>query len=109
MTENAYIEEKVISFENEPEAQKFLGREFVFGIGGIDCELVDVTKHTQKSKAGKDYETYTLKVKTEMDEYTVSNVFRGDLHWRKRPMPKKIKISVVKQNEFFNWKITALD
>lgn len=104
------IQETVISFENEPEQVKYLTKDQVHAMGGVDLFLLSVRKVTNTSeRTGKEYITYVLQAQSEATVYVIGNVFRADMTWGKVPMPKKIHVQVEKQGKYFNWIISSRD
>lgn len=104
------IKQTVISFENEPEEKKFLTKEQVHAMGGVDLILLGIEKNKQVSeRTQKEYVTYTLTAQSEATIYEIGYVFRADMTWGKVPNPKKIHVQVERQGKYLNWIISSRD
>lgn len=104
------ITQTVISFENEPEEKKFLTKEQVHAMGGVDLILLSIAKNTQMSqRTQKPYVTYTLTAQSEATIYELGYVFRADMTWGKVPNPIKIHVQVERQGKYLNWIISSRD
>lgn len=95
--------EKEIDFVNEPEPKRFLKKEAVRGVGGMNFEFVKAIEKTMTSRNGKAYKEIEVTLKDEYGLY-VLNCFRENLQFRGYK-PKTVKVTVEAQDKFLNWVI----